>query len=95
MSMLGNYKHQVGQSPRDRGSETQMRMDSSHPGVSTAPVNSPVMVNLPLVHKDTVALGDIEVIQTCISCGAGERGCSVRIRTTGKIHTLPHAMSFP
>lgn len=62
-------------------------MDPSHPGVSTAPVNLLVMVNLPLVHKDTVPLGDIEAIQTCISCGAGEKRCSVRIGATREIHT--------
>lgn len=54
------------------------------------PLNLLVMVALPLVYKDTAPLGDVKAIQTCVSCGTGEGGSSVRLRATRRSPCLPY-----
>lgn len=58
------------------------------------PLNLLVMVDLPLVHKDTTSLGDVKATQTCVSCGTGEEGSPVRLRTTRTSPCLPY-LSLP
>ena len=56
-------------------------------------LNLLVMVDLPLVHKDTTPLGDVEAPQTCVSGGTGEGESSVKLRATVKSPGLPHCVS--
>lgn len=57
-------------------------------------LNLLVMVDLPLVHKDTTPLGDVKAIQTCVSCGTEERGSSFRLGATRR-SPIPRTMSLP
>jgi hypothetical protein len=79
---------------RPTGLNPKGQEDPAHPGVSTASLNLLVMVDLPLVHKDTAPLGDVKAIHTCVFCGAGERGSSASLRATRESPCLP-CMSLP
>lgn len=48
------------------------------------------MVDLPLIHKDTAFLGDVEAKQTGVSGGAGKRRSCIRLRNPYPVPTTIH-----
>lgn len=74
----------------DPGDQQGLKLPGESEGFLPLAQNLRIMVDLPLIHKDTAFLGDVEAKQTGVSGGAGKRRSCIRPHNPYPVSTTIH-----